>query len=121
MCGANFHTVFINFETLLVECRALQSARCAYQTRRPADLAGATWAGCMLFLNQISSAGRAESMVMDRQRHRTRYLLGMLLALAFGSIATMLSKYGTGFLTQAVFILWAVLFGAAVMVFRPRE
>ena len=48
-------------------------------------------------------------------------MLGALVALAFGSIAALLAEYGTAYTPHVVFIVWAVLFMAAVMIFRPKS
>ena len=59
--------------------------------------------------------------MIDRRRRRTLYILGVLVALAFGSIAALLAEYGTAYTPHVVFILWGVLFMAAVMIFRPKS
>ena len=66
-----------------------------------------------------SAAGWTESPMIDRTRRRTLHRLGGLIALSFGSIAALLAQHGTAY-THAVFIVWGVLFMAALMVFRPK-
>ena len=56
-----------------------------------------------------------------RPMQRKRYMLGLLLALAFGSIAALQASYGAAFMPQAVLMIWAVLLLAAVIVFRPKS
>ena len=59
--------------------------------------------------------------MIDRRRRRTLYILGVLVALAFGSIAAFLAGHGTAYTPHVVFIVWGVLFMAAVMIFRPKS
>lgn len=58
---------------------------------------------------------------MDSTRRRDLYKLLALVALAFGSIAALLTNFGTPYMLQVVFIVWAVLFLAVVVVFRRKS
>ena len=56
---------------------------------------------------------------MDTTRRRNLYKLMALVALAFGSLTAHLT--GSGMTLQIVFVIWAVLFIAGVIVFRRKS
>lgn len=57
---------------------------------------------------------------MDRMRRRNLYRLFALVALGFGSVAALLTKFGAPYTLHIVFILWAVAFLAGVAVLRSK-
>ena len=59
-------------------------------------------------------------MAMDSARARSLYLLMATVAFAYGAIAVLLTRYGAGFIPQAVLLLCAVVFMAGLIVFRRK-